>query len=128
LASTQAPDKGDPGEHALVVKAICDGLGNCFLWDERRALNAKNDPDLRGLTTSYIRSEVVAYVRSRGPSVVKQKRETRENWRDSYDYFYYVILPVKGFKHGVFVEMVLSSADDPDYPEVTLVGAHPQRK
>jgi hypothetical protein len=33
-----------------------------------------------------------------------------------------------GFKHGLFVEMRLTGDDDPDYPEVTLVGAHPQRK
>jgi hypothetical protein len=29
---------------------------------------------------------------------------------------------------SLFVEIRLTGDDDPDYPEVTLVGAHPQRK
>lgn len=54
-----------------------------------------------------------------------QVRETREEFRN-YRYYYKAILPLDGFNRGVFVEMVLVD-DDPDFPTVALVNAHPQR-
>jgi hypothetical protein len=33
--------------------------------------------------------------------------ETREDYRDDFRFYYKVILPVDGFRHGVFVEMRL---------------------
>ena len=61
-------------------------------------------------------------------SIVKQVPEKREGWRDKYRYYYKVVLPVTGFKHGLFVEMRLTGDDEPDFPEVTFVRAHAQRK
>lgn len=118
----------DPAEHSLVVKAICDGLGGCFEWDERAVQRVLDDPDLRGLTPKYLRRKVIEFVTASGGTVVKQIVETRDPWQENFKYYYKVILPEPGFTHGIFVEMVLSDGDDPELPEVTLVGAHPQRK
>jgi hypothetical protein len=118
----------DPKEQALVAKALFEGLGGCVEWDEKGADRVRNDPDLHGLSPLYIRAELVRYVKAHGSQVVQQVREKRENWKDLYPFYYKVILPMRGFKHGLFVEMRLTGDDDPDFPEVTLVGAHPQRK
>jgi hypothetical protein len=118
----------DPAEHGLVVKAICDSLGGCFEWDERAVRRILDDPDMRGLTPKYLRRKVIEFGTAQGGAVVKQNLETRDPWQADFKYYYKVILPESGFKHGVFVEMVLSDGDDPELPEVTLVGAHPQRK
>jgi len=75
----------------------------------------------------FIRQEVIRHVKANGASVVIQRPEKREHWRELFSYYYMVILPVPGFKHGLFVEMRLTD-DDEDLPAVTLVGAHPQRK
>ena len=37
-----------------------------------------------------------------------------------------VILPYDGMPHGLFVEVRLTGDNDPDFPRVTLVGAHPE--
>jgi len=120
---------GDPGEQALVVKALRDGLGNCVIWDEKGAQLVREDPELEGLTPAFIRREVIAFVRSQSDAgaVVKQVSEERERWRDDYRFYYKVVLPVDGFKHGLFVEMRLTD-DDPDCPVVTLVRAHTQKR
>jgi hypothetical protein len=118
----------EPGEHELVVKALCDGLGNCVLWDRKNAQIVRDDDELKGITPGFIRREVILFVRENGGTVVEQIRETRPGWRDAYHFYYKVILPVDGFKNGLFVEMRLTGDDDPDFPEVTLVGAHTQRK
>jgi hypothetical protein len=118
----------DPEEHALVAKALSEGLGGCVEWDEKSADHVRNDPDLQGLRPLYIRAELIQYVKAQGGQVVQQVKEKRDHWRDLYAFYYKVILPIGGFKHGLFVEMRLTGDDDPDYPEVTLVGAHPQRK
>ncbi len=73
-------------------------------------------------------SGVINYVRTQANSVVRQILETREDYRDDFRFYYKVILPVDGFRHGVFVEMRLTGDDDPEYPEVTLFNAHEQRK
>ena len=67
-----------------------------------------------------------SWVRDRGaPPEPEISREERENWRHHRDYWYFCIVPVDGFRHGLFVEMELSD-DDPDVPEVALVNAHPE--
>lgn len=52
----------DPAEHALVVKAIVDGLGNCFYWDEK---SAKLVIEQCGLHPRHIRQETIRYVRKK---------------------------------------------------------------
>ena len=118
----------DPWEHALVCKALRDGLGGCVEWAESGANRVREDPDLRGLTPEFPKREVIAYIRSQEDSKVVQVKEEREPYRDRYRFYYKVILPMADFRHGIFIEMILTSDDDPDYPEVTLVNAHPQRR
>ena len=67
-------------------------------------------------------------MRTQRDSKVGQIAEKRDGYRDNYRFYYKVILPVQGFRHGIFVEMRLTGDDDPAYPEVTLFNAHPQRK
>lgn len=118
----------DPAEHALVVKALVDGLSNCVLWDAQSARIVRGDDELKGLTIAGIKRELILFVRAEGGTVVKQIIEKRPEWSVHFRYYYKVILPMNGFKHGLFVEMRLTNGDDPDLPEVTLVGAHPQRR
>jgi hypothetical protein len=114
----------DPAEHALVLRALTSGLSNCVFWkNERTSLRVRNDPDLRGLTPEGIKRELQAFVAGGGEIV--QISEMRGEYRD-YRYYYKAILPLDGFDRGVFVEMVLVD-DDPDFPTVALVNAHPQR-
>jgi hypothetical protein len=105
----------DPEEHALVVKALVDGLSNCVLWDGRSARIVLNDDDLKGLTTKFIKTELISFVRVTGGRVVTQVPEIRPEWCPEYKYYYKVILPMDGFKHGVFVEIRLTD-DDADVP------------
>jgi hypothetical protein len=63
-----------------------------------------------------------------GDCEVVQVLETREGYRDDYRFYYKVILPIDGFRHGVFVELRLTGSDDLEFPEVTIVRAHLQRK
>ena len=104
----------DPDEHALVVKALQDGLGNCVIWHEKGAQLVRDDTALRGVTPEFILRAVIQLVRTATSpsSVVRQVAEKREGWRDHYRFYYKVILPVMGFKHGLFVEMRLTD-DDP---------------
>jgi hypothetical protein len=119
----------DPEEHALVVKALQDGLSNCVIWHEKGAALVREDPELQGLTPAFIRRGVIDFVRTQADAAaeVKQVPEQRDEWRDRYRFYYKVILPVDGFRHGVFVEMRLTD-DDREFPAVTIVRAHVQRK
>jgi hypothetical protein len=119
----------DPEEHALVVKALLDGLGHCVIWHDKGARLVREDPELGGLTPAFIRREVIEFVRAQADAaaVVVQVSEQREGWRDAYRFYYKVILPVDGFKHGLFVEMRLTD-DDREFPAVTIVRAHVERK
>jgi hypothetical protein len=114
----------DPAEHALVVKALNDGLSNCVLWDEKGAQLVIEELNIR---PRLIRQSTILHVRREGGGVVKQRDECREHWRDLYRFYYMVILPFEGFRHGLFVEMRLTD-EDPDVPVVTLVRAHPELK
>jgi hypothetical protein len=118
----------DAREHALVCKALRDGLGGCVEWDADCANRIRGNPDLRGLTPEFIRREVIKHLKAQADSTVRQIVETREEYRDDFRFYYKVIIPVDDFRHGVFVEMRLTGDEDPEYPEVTLFNAHEQRK
>ncbi|MDR3622612.1 MAG: hypothetical protein P4L85_24890 [Paludisphaera borealis] len=118
----------DVEEHSLVCKAVRECLGGCFDWDERGARLVRQDWELQGLTPEFLRTEVCRHVRSEGDHEIIQVLENREEYRDDYRFYYKVILPIDGFRHGVFVEMILTGSDDPEFPEVTIVRAHLQRK
>ena len=84
---------------------------------------------MQGHLPRDIRKRVIEYVRAFGGSCIEQVKEERPEWRDRYNYYYIVILPTLGMTHGMFVEIVYTGDedDDPDFPEATLVSAHPQR-
>jgi hypothetical protein len=76
-----------------------------------------------------IRRAVIDFVRTQADAAVavKQVPEQRDQRRDQYRFYYRVILPVTGLRHGLFVEMRLTD-DDREFPGVTIVRAHAQRK
>jgi hypothetical protein len=121
---------GDSEEElTLVIKCLQEGISNCIIWHEKGARLVREDDELRELTPEFIRREVIRHVRVQNnpAAVVRQIRERRSGWEDRYRFYYKVILPVDGFKHGVFVEMRLTD-DDPEIPVVTLVRAHTQKR
>jgi hypothetical protein len=116
----------DPGELALVIKALTSGLSNCVEWASDRLIwRVRSDPRLCGLTPEGIKRELLNYIRAGG--VVKQVEETRPEYQGLYRYYYKAIIPVVGFPKGIFIEMVLQDGD-PDVPSVSLVNAHPQSR
>ena len=118
----------DPSQHALVVKALHDGLGNCVHWDMKAVERLTKNSELMDWTLPGIRKELISHVRANGGEVVKQVREVREYWKDLHDYYYKVVLPLEGFQHGLFVELILADYEDPDFPVVIIVNAHPQTR
>ncbi len=114
----------DPAEHALVVKAITCGVGGCCEWDEKAARRFRRNPPLSGLTPEGVKDELIDYV-SRGGDVV-QVDETRTEYNDRA-FYYKVILPTSGLRHGLFIEIVLDD-DDPELPTVRIVNCHEQVK
>lgn len=111
----------------LVVKALICRESNAVAWQsDRDATRVRNDLSRDGITPEGILREVRQFVRDQGREVVFQVVERREGWREKRDY-YKVILPVDCYKHGLFVEMVLSD-DDPEVPCVDLVNAHEQTR
>jgi hypothetical protein len=117
----------DAEAHKLVVQALTCTLSNCVEWvNERTANRIRADQANQGLQPWEIIRHLRAFVRNSDPSCVEQMREEREEWKDQRDYWYKVIVPVDGFRHGLFVELELID-DDPDVPIVVLLNAHPQR-
>lgn len=113
-----------PDLHALVVRALTVGLTNCVVWkDDKTMQRVRDNPSLHGLSPSYIRKGLIEHVKAGG--AVKQIIETRDEYKDDYDFYYRAVIPLSGFPHGVFVEMILVD-DDPEVPVVALVSAHPQ--
>jgi hypothetical protein len=113
----------DAEELALVERAVLEGLGGCIEWDGKSAERVRQNPELRGLTPEGIKSELIRCLRS-GEATIKQKPEKREPYCRDFRFYYMAVLPIKGFKRGLFVEMRLVDADDPEYPIVLIVNAH----
>ncbi len=116
----------DPAEVELALLAIrsCHVTG-CCEWDEKAARRLRGQPPLPGLTPEGIRDLLYDFVANQGGEVI-QMQETRPEYNDR-PFFYKVIVPVQGLRHGLFVEIVLDD-DDPDVPAVRIVNAHEQRQ
>ena len=114
----------EPTEHALVVYAITCGVGGCCEWDEQAAKRFRSSPPLPGLTPEGVKEELVDYVRQGGDVV--QIDEARQEYNDR-PFYYKVILPVNGLRHGLFIEVVVDD-DDPDLPAVRIVNSHEQTR
>lgn len=118
------PPPKDPAEHALVVSAITCGVTGCCEWDDKGARRFRSSPPLPGLTPEGAKDELVNHV-NKGGDVV-QVDETRPEYNDR-PFYYKVIVPVAGLRHGLFIEIVLDD-DDPDLPAVRIVNCHEQTR
>jgi hypothetical protein len=115
----------DPDELELVKKAIVLGLTTtgCCEWKESAARRVREQPPLSGMTPEGIKSLLCECVANLGGEVV-QVEEKRDAYQD-YPFYYKAIVPVAGFRKGLFVELVLEDSD-PDFPAVLIVNAHEQ--
>ncbi|HYT94342.1 MAG TPA: hypothetical protein VEL76_36845 [Gemmataceae bacterium] len=120
---TMAPPK-DPQELALVVLAISCGVGGCCEWDDKAARRFRSSPPLANLLPEGVKDLLVEYI-SAGGEVV-QVEETRAEYNDR-PFYYKVILPLTGLRHGLFIEIVLDDAD-PDLPTIRIVNCHAQNR
>lgn len=111
----------------LVRKAITSRLGGCCEWDEKAALLVRSDRNFDGLSPEAIMARLQEYVTDH-PGAVTARLEKREEYRRVHEFWFRVILPVPGFRHGLFVEIVLEDDPDPDFPGVVIVSAHEQRR
>lgn len=114
----------DPTEHALVVKAITCRVSGCCEWDEKSAQIFRYNPPLSNLTPEGVKDELIDHVDNGGEVV--QVDQTRPEYKDR-PFYYKVIVPMQGLRHGLFIEIVLDD-DDPDLPVVRIVSGHEQRR
>lgn len=114
----------DPEELRTVTRAISLGLtiGGCCEWNERAARRVRGRPPLPGLTPEGIKLLLCSFVAGGGE--VRQVVEKRKQYPDRR--YYKVIVPVEGFVHGLFVELVPVD-NDSEMPVVSIVNAHEQR-
>jgi hypothetical protein len=111
-------------ELALVRQALTSGLSNCVEWvNDKAARLVRDNPANQGLTPEGIKRLVIDFVEGGGP--IEQRVEERTEYKHRRQYWYGVVVPVEGFRHGLFAEMELLD-DDPDVPIVVLLNAHPQ--
>ncbi len=116
----------DPGELALVIKAVTCGTTGCCEWEDSAMERFRRFSPVRSLDPESLRGMLTHSVSSGTPVI--QVEETREVWkkRRFFNRFYYkVLVPITGLTHGLFVELVLMD-DDPDVPSVVIVNAHEQ--
>jgi hypothetical protein len=112
-------------EYDLVVKALTSGLSNCVEWiNDETARRVRRDRANQGLTPEGIKKLLLDFVAAGGRP--EQRREERAEYKEHRAFWYKAIVPVDGFRDGLFVEMELSD-DDPDVPIVWLLNAHPQQ-
>jgi hypothetical protein len=111
----------------LVRKAITCRLGGCCEWGPRAERRARSDRSLEGLTPQTIKTLLQDYVTDH-PEKVTARQEKREEYLGEYEFWFRVIIPVEGFVHGLFVELILEDDPDPDVPRVLIVNAHEQRR
>lgn len=111
---------------ALVRLAITCRVTGCCEWNERAARRVRADPDLQGLTPEGIKQLLYNFA-SDPNNELHECPEQREGYRHLRDYYYYAIIPIPQFRHGLFVEMALID-DDQELPVVHLVNAHEERR
>jgi hypothetical protein len=107
----------------LLRKAIESGTTGCLVWkDEKLEDRVQFDRDLKGLTLTAIEDLVHAHVVNAGR--IKQKVETRDNWRGLNDFVYEILIPVSGLARDLYVELVLSDPVDKECPVAIIVNVH----
>lgn len=118
------PAPKDPGEHALVLRAITCRVGGCCEWDEKAARRFRAVPPVSALTPEGVKEDLIAHVTAGGDVIQVAEIRPEYNYRPFY---YKAIIPTPGLRHGLFVEIVLDD-DDADVPSVRIVNCHEQIK
>jgi hypothetical protein len=124
---TQEGNKRDPPTCRvdLVRKAAeaAEKFRPAFDWiNDKEELRVQNDPRNQGLETSFIRELAERWV-LRG-NEIKCVPEQRPGYRDERHFHYDIIIELRGFSRGLYVEMDLANRDEDD-PSVRLLNAHP---
>jgi len=108
-------------EYQIIIDAILRKGTGYLIWKGsiRERLVKETGMSLR-VFEEYIRSCL------RGENKLHQKPEERDDWKDHYDFMYWMILPLfDRFKKGYFVEFRCED-DEPDSPVVMIVNGHEQ--
>ena len=113
----------DPDDVELVRKAILSSTTGDCEWSDSAVRVMSSDPSLSGLTEEGVKLLLQEYV-AQGGSI---DRRTEKRTEYPQDYWYRVVVPVKQFRHGLFVELILVD-EDPEAPAVQIVSVHEQRK
>jgi hypothetical protein len=107
----------------LLREAIESGTTGCLVWkDDELQHRTRRNRDLKGLTLNSIEDLICDHVKRGGD--IKQKVETRDNWRDLNDFVYEILIPVAGFSRDLYVELVLSDPVDRECPVAVIVSVH----
>jgi hypothetical protein len=107
----------------LLREAIESGTTGCLVWkDEELQNRIRRDRDLNGLTLNAIEDLIYDHVNRGG--IIRQKVETRDNWRDLNDFVYEILIPVANFPLDLYVELVLSDPVDKECPVAVIVSVH----
>lgn len=115
----------DPLELELVQRALAlSHVTGCCEWDEKAARRFRSQPPLPGLTPEGVQDLLYDFVGRGG--LISQVKEKRADYQDR-PFYYKAVVPVEGFLHGLFVELVLDD-EDPELPAVRIVNAHEQKR
>src|SRR4051812_32631286 len=98
----------DAAELDLVRRAICQAktTTGCCEWDARAAERLRQDRTaLGGLTLQAVKSALIDFIIAGGE--IRQVAEIRPEYNDR-GYYYKAVVAVPGYRHGLFVEIVLS--------------------
>jgi hypothetical protein len=110
----------------LVHKAIRAGILGHIQWKDASERLIRDDPQLNAIGPRGIRALVRKFVLD--GNLLDARPEKRQEFlkeNPDHPYWYRAIIPVDGFPHGLFVELVLID-HDPDEPWVEIVSAHRQ--
>lgn len=113
----------DPDDVEIVRRAILSPTTGDFEWSESASRRMRSDPSLSGLTEEGVKALLQEYV-AQGGSIDRRMEKRTEH---PQDFWFRVVVPVKQFRHGLFVEIILVD-EDPEAPVVQIVSVHEQRK
>ena len=107
----------------LVKEAITARVSGCCEWDTEAAERVYRDRELAhwGLGPKLIKQHLIEHAEAGG--LIEQRVEDREQWKDSYDFWYRVNLSVEDLPRLLFVEIRFIQAG-PTLPVVQIVNAH----
>ncbi|MBN2445491.1 MAG: hypothetical protein JXO22_02115 [Phycisphaerae bacterium] len=116
MSSLTDPERLDAYKTALSFWAV-----NCYVhWRERVARDFRRDYDMGMREFGRLMFEHI-----NAGNVPDEVPETRERWRDEFDYHYDMRFDVPGWGR-LYVETVLETGREPDDARITVVNVHPE--